>query len=144
MRAELKTLFSYHPQDRLFFIQAWFLLLGIDLALRTLPLHRVQAWIQSLGRTKKAPGREQTDAIISRASEFVDRAARHHLYAMTCLRRSLALQWLLARSGLDTRLQYGVRRENGKLQAHAWLEYQGRSIGEKVEPTSQYSPLKVN
>jgi hypothetical protein len=92
----------------------------------------------------RIPEPEQADAIIRRTNDFVGRAARYHLYEMTCLRRSLVLQWLLARSGLDTRLQYGVRREDGRLQAHAWLEYQGRSIGEKVEPTNQYAPFKAS
>ena len=62
---------------------------------------------------------------------------------MTCLRRSLTLQWLLARGGLDTTLQFGVRRENGSLQAHAWLEYQGQVIDKTLIPTEQYANLKA-
>lgn len=144
MRAKLKTYLSYSSQEKWLFIQAWLLLLGFDLALRTLPLDRVQGWVRPSRPGDKILAREQADVLIGHTSDFVDRAARHHLYAMTCLRRSLALQWLLARDGLDTRLQYGVRRENGKLQAHAWLEYQGHPIGEKSEPAGRYAPMKAN
>ena len=62
---------------------------------------------------------------------------------MTCLRRSLTLQWLLSRAGLYTTLQFGVRRENGNLQAHAWLDYQGQVIDKNPIPTEQYANLKA-
>jgi hypothetical protein len=143
MRAELQKLFSYPIQDRHLFVQAWLLLLAVDLALRMLPFRKVHGWIESSGPKKKISKAEQTEAVILRIRDFVDRAARHHLYGMTCLRRSLALQWLLSRRGLDTRLQFGVRRENGNLQAHAWLEYEGKSIGETRVPEEQYARLKA-
>lgn len=57
-------------------------------------------------------------------------AAGHHLYLMRCLRQSLVLQWLLARQDIVTDLQFGVQKEAGKLRAHAWLEYDGRPIGQ--------------
>jgi hypothetical protein len=61
---------------------------------------------------------------------------------MTCLRRSLALQWLQSeRPGYHPAIW--VRRENGKLQAHAWLEYQGQVIGKTLIPIEQYASLKA-
>ena len=60
------------------------------------------------------------------------------------LRRSLVLHWLLSRQGVFAELHFGVRREQDKLQAHAWLEYQGQPIGEREAPTNQYMPLKAN
>jgi hypothetical protein len=142
MRAELKTFLSYDARDRLLFVQAWLLLWAVDLALRVAPFRKVRRWIESSG-PKKIILEEQAEAVVRRTSDFVDRAARHHLYEMTCLRRSLALQWLLSRHGLETRLQFGVRRENGNLQAHAWLEHEGQVIGETRVPDEQYARLKA-
>jgi len=81
--------------------------------------------------------------MIRRSSDFVELAARNHIYPMTCLRRSLAMQTLLSKRGVNTDLFIGVRRNQEKLEAHAWLEYQGQPIGEKDPPTGQFTPLKT-
>jgi hypothetical protein len=141
MRAELRAFLAYPVLDRWRLIQVWWLLLSLDLALRLLPFRKVQAWVRSSRPGKKSVDIGQTALEIHRAEEILDRAARHHLYPMTCLRRSLGLQWLLSKRGLLTDLCFGVRRENGQLQAHAWLEYQGQVIGEASLPEEQYARL---
>jgi hypothetical protein len=62
---------------------------------------------------------------------------------MTCLRRSLALQWLLRRRGIDTELRFGVRRVAGDpgLEAHAWLERHGHPVSEPEALTGQFTQL---
>lgn len=141
MKAKLRTVLSFSAQDWILLFRAWSLLLTIDIALRVLPFRKVQGWIKSPNR--KEISTIKAEKVIQRSSNLVDLAARHHLYPMTCLRRSLALQWLLARSSLDTSLQFGVRRENGKLQAHAWLEHQGQVIDKTPIPIEQYTNLKA-
>lgn len=143
MKVRRNSLPSFSAQDWLLLFQAWFLLLAVDIALRLLPFHVVQGWLKAPKRTKEALP-DQAAGAIRRNSDFVDRAARHHLYPMTCLRRSLVLHWLLSRQGVFAELFFGVRREQDKLQAHAWLEYQGQPIGERAAPTDQYMPLKAN
>ena len=61
---------------------------------------------------------------------------------MTCLRRALTLQRLLAKRGISTELKIGARKDNGQLNAHAWLEYQGQIIGEPEEITERFSVLE--
>ena len=141
MKAKLRILLSFSAQDWILLVQAWSLLLVIDIALRMLSFRKVQGWI----RSPDQPGVStiKAEKVIQRSSGFVDLAARHHLYPMTCLRRSLTLQWLLSRAGLYTTLQFGVRRENGNLQAHAWLDYQGQVIDKNPIPTEQYANLKA-
>ncbi|MFQ5524545.1 MAG: lasso peptide biosynthesis B2 protein, partial [Acidimicrobiia bacterium] len=39
-----------------------------------------------------------------------------------CLRRTIALAWLLRRRGIATTLRIGVTREGGDLVAHSWLQ----------------------
>lgn len=63
-------------------------------------------------------------------SRMVLAATRHSFLQATCLERSLALWWLLARYGVATRLRIGVQSANGKLEAHAWVERDGAAIGE--------------
>lgn len=143
MKTKLIALHSFSAQDWQLFIQAWWLLLIIDIALRTQPFQRVQDWSESYPRMRVI-SKEQAEAVIRRTSDFVDRAARRHLYPMTCLRRSLALYWLLSRQGVIPDLRFGVRRDQSELHAHAWLEYEGQPIGEKDVPTSQYVPLEAS
>jgi hypothetical protein len=122
-------------------VQAWCLLLGLDIALRILPFRKVRLWIKPAAQ-KDLPA-AQVERLIHRTSQYVDLAARNHLYTMTCLRRSLALQWLLSKAGLATTLQFGVRRENGQMLAHAWLVYQDQVIDNTVIPIELYANLKA-
>jgi hypothetical protein len=54
------------------------------------------------------------------ASRFVPKA--------TCLVQALAGQALLARRGHAARLHIGVSKPEGRFEAHAWLEDEGRPI----------------
>ena len=56
-----------------------------------------------------------------------------------CLVRSMALQRLLERDGIEGgRLVVGVRRRSGEFAAHAWVELQGRPLGEDALQRRQF------
>jgi transglutaminase superfamily protein len=101
---------------------------AIALALRLLGLRRVQtalAWL--------APAARDATALDARAdvgsiARIVDVAARHGPWKARCLPRSLALQWLLRRRGIETALRVGVRKTSGAIEAHAWLEHRGAPL----------------
>lgn len=59
-----------------------------------------------------------------------------------CLTRALATEYLLHRYGYACELKIGVRREEGKFAAHAWLESDQRVIIGEFEIDS-YVPLAV-
>jgi hypothetical protein len=77
-----------------------------------------------------------------RSQVLVAAAAQHHLYPMTCLRQALVLQWLLARQAIPTELRIGVRRDGGRLMAHAWLELAGAPLGFAGEAGKGFEPLR--
>lgn len=52
-------------------------------------------------------------------------AARHGLTRGHCLEQSLALWWLLRWQHLDSSIRFGARRQDSKLEAHAWVEFDG-------------------
>ena len=142
MKSKLRTLLSFSAQDWILLVQAWSLLLVIDIALRMLSFRKVQGWIRSPDQPEVST--IKAEKVIRRSSDFVDLAARRHLYPMTCLRLSLVKQFLLSQQGVNTDLHIGVRRNQEKLEAHAWLEYQGQPVGEKDPPAGQYTALKTN
>jgi len=63
-----------------------------------------------------------------RMARLLHLAARHGPYRPACLVRSLALQRLLHRDGFAADLRIGVRKQDGALEAHAWLEHDGRRL----------------
>jgi hypothetical protein len=142
MIAKLRSALSLPPRDWWLLIQAWVLLLAVDLGLRWLPFHRLQAWVDHfLDGISKPAELVQARQVIQRTRRMVEIARRHHLYPMTCLRHALALQWMLARQGVRAELRFGVNRQGGDLKAHAWLEYGGVPIGEPEMITEHFALL---
>jgi hypothetical protein len=139
MRKLLRYMRSLPGKERRLLFQAWFLLLAVDLGLRVARFRSIHRYISRVSKssTSKDIPVEVTIQSIARSVEI---AGRHHLYPMTCLRRALALQWMLARRGIETKLCFGVRRAEG-LEAHAWLEYHNQPIGQADGSSHQFAPL---
>jgi len=58
----------------------------------------------------------------------------------TCLTQALAMQALLSHNGYSSQLHIGVAKaDGGRLQAHAWVEYDGRVV--LGGTTERYTPL---
>ena len=116
------------PADLWAFARAWILLLAADLSLRALSYPRVERLFAP------APGGkvegEEGEREVARLAWATSAAARRHLYPMRCLPRALCLRWLLGRRGFPSELRIGVAREEGELLAHAWVEREGRPVGE--------------
>jgi hypothetical protein len=129
-------------QDRWDLARAWLLLLVTDVGLRVLPFRQVQRLLSpDSRRNSDTPVSPQS---IERLTFIVNTAARHHLYEMSCLRKSLVLQRMLGECGIATELQFGVNRDSpDTLGAHAWLEYEGRVIGEPQSLSARFAPLKA-
>ncbi len=56
-----------------------------------------------------------------------------------CLGHSLALWLLLRRRGFDCHLRLGVRRVDGRCEAHAWVEAYGVSLSDPDEPRQRFA-----
>lgn len=82
-----------------------------------------------LARRGTGPPAARPNQAAYATTRAVYRAARRLPYA-TCLPRSLTLWYLLRRQGVPSDLHVGVRRESDTFAAHAWVEYQGRALGE--------------
>ena len=58
-----------------------------------------------------------------------------------CLPRSLLLLWLMQARDVPARMRLGVRRHDGILRAHAWVEANGVPIADHPEITGLFAPL---
>jgi hypothetical protein len=132
---------QHHPRrrgaaDLRAFARAWVLLLAVDLGLRAFSFARLERRLAP-APAGQAPEEEEVGRLVWSAAA----AARHHLYPMRCVPRALTLRWLLGRHGLPAELKIGVLRQDGALTAHAWVESDGRAIGEPAGIEERFVPL---
>lgn len=114
----------------------WFVV--VELGLRLFALKTLLAILERGGRSgEMRTGRGSASP--DRAAYCVELASRLDPFDATCLKKALVLYALLKRKGVDVRLVIGATKAGRKLDAHAWLEHQGRVIiGESSDP---YAPL---
>lgn len=135
----LRKFFQLPPGERTALVQAWALLLLMDLALRVLPFQQLCALCNPVGRQRLEKSSEPVPSV-SRLVWLVEIADRFTPAAATCLKKALVLSWLLGRRGITATLQIGVARQGDVLTAHAWLEQQGQVIFGLPE-SEAYRPL---
>ena len=104
--------------------------------LRLAGLQRFQAWLDRSPIARRAPLSYAEAAALGVA---VNRAANHVFGLVTCLTRSLLLRWLLRRYGTASDLRIGVRFEQGKLAAHAWVEKDGIPVNDCPEAVANFA-----
>jgi hypothetical protein len=115
-------------------LAASYWLVVVDVGLRLFGLPRVQRLLLP----------RKGDALSLQAGEIVhlvDMAVRRLPYRGPCLRRSLVLQRFLRQTGMETELRFGVMKSEGRLAAHAWLEHEGRALGEPALVEEKFAKL---
>lgn len=131
---------SLSATDKRLLIKAAFLLGTIRLWLWLLPFSTLRGALDKRRRRNTRAG-EADCASIKRAVWAIDKASRF-IPAVTCLIRALAAQLMLEKLGCRASLRIGVAKgEEGQLQAHAWVESEGRIIIGNVADMSRFVAL---
>ncbi len=78
-------------------------------------------------------------AVVGRARYWIRYTKLHGPFRGNCLSRSLVLWWLLRRHGIETLFRIGIRKHAEEIQAHAWIEYQGRPVNAGPRVHQRYS-----
>jgi len=126
-------------KDWLVILEAWLAQEYFNLALRFVSFEKLLA--RSLPRSQAFLFPGQFLPAAQRIQRLANAAARLHLPPATCLRRSLALGWMLNRRGIPAQLSLGVLMGAAGLQAHAWLEIAGQPLGEPEVITENFQKL---
>lgn len=145
MHALTRKLTKFHtlswPEKRLLFT-AMLLLPLFWISLRALGFQRFQAWLDRPPVRHSTPSPPQpTLEEMSAMGALVNLAGRYAPGPATCLTRSLLLRWLLSRSGANTELRIGVKLDQGKLDAHAWVEAGGVPINDARDVAERFAPF---
>lgn len=122
-------------------IEAWWRLLYFHTALTWVSCDRLAASVRTVYGGLVDPA-----AALPIAQEYqrlILWAARLHLVSMTCLDRSLTLQWMLSRRGIPARMRIGVKKSPPGVQAHAWVEVSGMVPGETQDVSSRFTTLDL-
>jgi hypothetical protein len=109
----------------------------------TRPTGRLVRDAPSVARGNGRPDAARLETAVRRAALALDRALRRGPLRPSCLVRALALADLLARRGVpDGLVRIGVRRGDGRvIDAHAWVELDGRVVGDDPRRVRRFTPL---
>jgi hypothetical protein len=116
------------------FLRAIVLLPIVSLSLRWRGFRATRAALERFS-PKVILGQEGPTASgrVAQTAHMVNLADRHGLVHPSCLAKSLTLWWLLRREGIPANLRIGIRKENEKFEAHAWVERDGAALNEPEE-----------
>lgn len=155
---QLHKLRQLSGSQRSLLLQTWLLLLGIRLGLKFLTFPTLMKLLQvnqvesdefpSEAKDYTAPALTTLATVTDRAISIkviiwaVEVATRYMPGRAKCLARALTTQILMKQQGYAPELKIGVAKaENGKFEAHAWIEYQGNVTIGYLTDLYRYIPL---
>ncbi len=125
-------------QLRALIVESALLPVLIALSIRFSGVPKTQARLRLWAERRLVRSHDRPEQVI-RQARIAQRAVQATFgIGGTCLTRSLTLWGLLKRRGVPVELQVGIRKLDGKIEGHAWIEYQGAPINDNPELISTY------
>lgn len=137
----LNAYFGRSNEERWTFFVSLVLLPALALALNRAGMRRTRAFLEARTETAVPASTEEAHERARRIARMVNAAARYSPYKANCLKRSLALWWLLRRRGIDSDVRIGVRKIEGSFQAHAWVEMGGVVVNDTPRFVQAFTPF---
>ena len=138
----LRKLLHLSPREWRDLLLAQWELVASQRLVRTLPTGTLTSGEPRLVGERRAPGDPQRLTEARQLALAVTRASRHGLTRPQCLVRAMALSRLMERSGITGGvIRVGVRRSDGEMQAHAWVEYAGEVLGDQEDHVGTFAEL---
>jgi hypothetical protein len=107
--------------------------------LRLRGFRETQAFLRKFLSTSNNEADSFVPSRVELTVRMVRAATRHGVGRPTCLEESLALWWLLGRQGIASELRIGVRKQDEKFEAHAWVERAGAALNEPESLHAHYA-----
>lgn len=137
---QIRKLLSLSAADQSLLLRSVFVLGMITLGLRVLSFQTIQRLLIRPGH--KAAGLHSAGQPPADRIAWAVRVASRCVPAATCLPQALAVRMLCKQQGCSARLHIGVAKgERGQLEAHAWVESQGRIVVGNSPDLSRFAPL---
>ena len=136
----LRKLAKLSPREWVELLQAQLALLAAQVLVWTRPTGRL---VSSSAPGAAVGGPAPAAAAMERVQRLglaVSRAGDYGVFRPLCLVRAVALHRLLERHGIrGSRIRIGVRMRNGRFGAHAWVEYDGRVVGDSTAHVASFA-----
>lgn len=116
---------------------AFLRLIRVRVVLRTRSFLQVRQQVMDRSPVHRQPTAHDAEVLVA----SVELAARLSVPKAMCLPRSLVLASMMLDAGYPADVRIGVRRHDGALQAHAWVESDGTVVGDRLDVASVYRPL---
>lgn len=123
-------------------IQGYLLLHFTALGLRIFSYRRWQELFVGESQPRRMNDPEPQLLCAQRTAALVRKAARCAFLPARCLEQSLVLARLLRQQRVPSRLCFGVRKDAGRLQAHAWVECEGIPLAEPMDVQAAFRPMQ--
>ncbi|MBU2977716.1 lasso peptide biosynthesis B2 protein [Alteromonas sp. C1M14] len=130
----LSSFFALTGEQKKWFIYAWIKFLLWDWRIRHQSYKKWQHRVFSVSEVAPKP---VPDGLIS----VIEKAGRHHIRHMNCLRRCMVTMDIMQRQGISPQLHFGVRRAGTKTQAHCWLTLDDKLLNDGPEVIDTYTEL---
>jgi hypothetical protein len=124
--------------ERRLFVTSAFLLPACAAALRVAGFARIRSWLTRPSHNRSAALHVDPPRLAS----LVNAASYRLPIPCSCLTRSLVLDWMLRRRGVESNLRIGVRLVEGRLEAHAWIEVDGHPLNDSTAVTDRFAPFE--
>lgn len=135
----VRKLLQRSPGEVSLLVETALLMSAVRLGLRFWSFAALRRWLESLHAVPPSASAGLPVATILWAVEVVSWRMPG---GVKCLARALTTQTLLRRRGWKTDLRIGVAKaENGQLEAHAWVEHDGRILIGGMPGFSRFQPL---
>lgn len=131
MASRLKQWRSLPAHERRQLLVLMGVLPAISLALRLFGYVRTRSWLER--RTHDPSPRAANASDIEQGERYAQLAAIAGNYGpvqTTCLRQALAIHACLRSRGLRPELKLGINKAMQRLDAHAWVELEGRPLAQ--------------
>lgn len=131
-RAARKTLVG--PREALLLLRMAGWVTVLSLAVKFLPLPKA---LSLLSTSTRLSGQSPAAEVKTRLAHAMDLLLKADLLTLKpiCWKRAAVLHRYLALNGIETRIQFGMRRDaDGSISGHAWLEENGSPILELTPP----------
>ena len=136
----MRTFRSLGSDGRRLIFEAVVLPALVSLSFRLAGVARTQALLRRLARAK--PALKDANGIVASARRAQRIVKKNFGIEGSCLTRSLTLWAMLLRRGVETDLRVGFRKNNGKLEGHAWVEYKDEPLNEGLGVREAYSVFR--
>lgn len=136
----LRAFAAMSTGDRVRFLSATALLLAVRLSVVVVPFARLRVALVRIGdaAARVVPGSPRP----ARVAWAVDAADRNVPGDRSCLVRSLTTETLLRAYGHEPVHRIGVDRgDDGAVEAHSWIEYDGDVLIGQLDDLGRYEPL---